>query len=82
MGLFNNSHMFLGTDATGGGHGDMRNAGGMHAKMARHVKKKKPPPPAGGVNFEDFVKQEAAKKIQKAVLWLAKPTAAKTTRQR
>ena len=66
MGLFNNSHMLLGTEACGDGHGDMRNAGGMHAKMMHNIKKKAPPPQQGGMSYDDFVKQEAAKKITKA----------------
>jgi hypothetical protein len=66
MGLFNNSHMFLGTDAMGGGHGDMRNKGGMHDKYTRNMKKGGPVP-AGGMSYEDFLKQQnAAKRIQKA----------------
>ena len=66
MGLFNNENLFLGTEGCGGGHGDMRNAGGMHAKMARNLRNKKPAAPAGGMSYDDFVKQQAAKKIQKA----------------
>lgn len=65
-GLFNNSHMLLGTEGFGGGHGDMRNAGGMHKKMMHNLNKKAPKAPEGGVSYEDFLKQEAAKKITKA----------------
>ena len=64
-GLFDKSNLLLGTEACGDGHGDMRNAGGMHAKMMRNLKKKPGPPPEGGLSYDDFVKQEAAKKIQK-----------------
>ena len=68
MGLFNNSHMLLGTEACGDGHGDMRNAGGMHAKMARHANKNKNKTngPEGGLDYDAFVKQKAAEKITKA----------------
>ena len=60
-GVFNKVE-FLGTDAMGGGHGDMRNAGGMHAKIMRNAKTKNPTA-NNNMNFEDFVKQDAAAKI-------------------
>ena len=63
-GVFNQVE-FLGTDAMGGGHGDMRNAGGMHQKMMANAKVRKPT--AGEtMNFADFVQQdEDAKKRAK-----------------
>ena len=79
-GLFDKSNLLLGTEACGDGHGDMRNAGGMHAKMMRNLKKKPGPPPEGGLSYDDFVKQEAAKKIQKG--YKESPLVAKKTKAR
>ena len=60
-GVFNQTE-FLGTAAMGGGHGDMRNAGGMHAKMMRNQQVKKPQQGAS-FNFDDFVQQDMSAKI-------------------
>ena len=51
-GVFNKTE-FLGTEAMGGGHGDMRNAGGMHAKIRANAQVRKPQNGAQ-FNFEDF----------------------------
>ena len=59
-GVFNKVE-FLGTEAMGGGHGDMRNAGGMHAKIMRNQKVKAPTQGAK-MAFEDFVRQDQAAK--------------------
>ena len=63
-GVFNKVE-FLGTEAMGGGHGDMRNAGGMHAKMRLNAGAKKPQQ-GQQMDFNDFVKQDAAAKIANA----------------
>ena len=60
-GVFNKVE-FLGTDAMGGGHGDMRNAGGLHAKIMRNQKVKAPTQGAK-MAFEDFVRQDQAAHI-------------------
>ena len=59
-GVFNKVE-YLGTDAMGGGHGDMRNAGGMHAKIMRN-QKTKAPTQGQNMSFDDFVKQDQAAK--------------------
>ena len=51
-GVFNKVE-FLGTEAMGGGHGDMRNAGGMHAKIR--------------ANAADFTLEEAYGKVKPQV---------------
>ena len=63
-GVFNKVD-FLGTDAMGGGHGDMRNAGGLHAKIMRNQKVKAPTQGAK-MAFEDFVKQDRAAQVAAA----------------
>ena len=60
-GVFNKVE-FLGTEAMGGGHGDMRNAGGLHAKIMRN-QKVKAPTQGQQLAFEDFVKQDQAAKV-------------------
>ena len=63
-GVFNKVE-FLGTEAMGGGHGDMRNAGGLHAKIRANAQIKKQTANVG-MSFEDFVKQDASAKMKAA----------------
>ena len=63
-GVFNKVE-YLGTDAMGGGHGDMRNAGGLHAKIRANAGIKKQTANVG-MSFDDFVKQDAATKMGEA----------------